>query len=189
MRPVHAIERPEQMEVLTGGYLAVKPYILRDQPDVPFGRVRVALQGPAVDEHLAGIGPQQACDHGHGRGLPCPVRPEQADGFAFAGLQTDAVHRDDIAVALTESVDFQHRRLPCWPSCINTPENPRSSCQLLLTDICRLSRGPPPSRVQTVIFRHAINFDVNHRSSAGANRPFYPSRARSVTLPDYGEHA
>jgi YVTN family beta-propeller protein len=96
------------VEVFAGGELVVKPEVLRSEADAALGGVGVAAQGSSTDEDLAGIGPQQSGDHGNGRGLPCPVRAQQADGLAFADPQRNAVHRDVAAVTLAERVGLEH---------------------------------------------------------------------------------
>jgi hypothetical protein len=96
------------MEVLAGGDFGVKADILRDQTDIALERIGITSQRAAADQDLSGIRAQQAGDDGDGGGLPGAVGSEQADGFACAGFEADAIHRDNAAVALTECDYFQH---------------------------------------------------------------------------------
>jgi hypothetical protein len=62
----------------------------------------------AFDQRFAGIGPQQSGDDGNGRRLPRAVGAKQADGLTRAGAQRDTVDGSQVAIALLQSLDFEH---------------------------------------------------------------------------------
>jgi hypothetical protein len=83
-----------------------------------FGKVTDAgLRTHRILQHIvatdadgsAGRG-DEAGDHAHGGGLARAIRPEKPEHFARLNRETDAVHRDFVAVSLGEALGFDHRR-------------------------------------------------------------------------------
>ena len=52
---------------------------------------------------------RDAADHAHRRGLPRPVRAEEAEGLASLEVEVDRVHGDEVAEALDEVARVDQR--------------------------------------------------------------------------------
>ena len=114
------IEQPVSVErrVVEGG-----PQVHR-LPDLdPFLELRLlelhadaGLEGAGVpdgvepeDLDASPVGPPQALDALHGRGLPGPVRSDQTEDLAGLHLERDIVHGHRLAVGLPDAGDADHR--------------------------------------------------------------------------------
>src|SRR6185503_5312620 len=69
----------------------------------------LAVDGAPVDAHLAGRRRELPEDAVEQRRLARAVGPDQAEDFALAHLEGNAVHRADAAERFLEALDFEHR--------------------------------------------------------------------------------
>jgi predicted Abi (CAAX) family protease len=84
--------------------------VLEDEPDVAAVRWQ---RGDVVivEQHRAGIGGQQPCDHAQQRALAHTRRAEQRDHFAGGHLQRHPVEHRAIAEAHHQITNCEHRGL------------------------------------------------------------------------------
>ena len=73
----HAAEPPGVFQQLLTAQPLEQPGLGRHHPDDRLGGGRVGPHVQPVDQDPAAVRPQQAGHHRQGRGLPCPVRPDQ----------------------------------------------------------------------------------------------------------------
>src|SRR5690606_17896193 len=76
-------------------------HVAEPQASLPIDR-------PAAPANLSAIGPREAEDAAHRRGLPRAVRAEEADDPPGARGERRPVESDDVAVALGEIDDVEH---------------------------------------------------------------------------------
>jgi hypothetical protein len=72
------VEQPaDVLHVLAAGEPFLDRRVLAGEPDSLPDAVRMLGDVDAVDERLAGVGPQERGEHPHGRGLAGTIGPEQ----------------------------------------------------------------------------------------------------------------
>src|SRR5262245_49787255 len=105
----HPVQLGVEAQVLLGAEVLVQGRILEHQADVAADLV----PGPdhVVTGHPSGAGARvdQCAQHLDGGGLAGPVRPEKAEHLAGGNLEIDPANRLDLAVALGQSGDRDHR--------------------------------------------------------------------------------
>src|SRR5262245_3316554 len=83
----HAVERPEEVEVLLGGEHRVEADLLRRQADAPSDLGRLVNRACAEHQHVAARGRQQGGEHRQRGRLPGAVGAEQAERLAGRNLE------------------------------------------------------------------------------------------------------
>ena len=82
--PLHAVEPPEEQQVLPGAQVVVQVLLLADDPDAASCRERVGRPGAAEQLDDAGRRPLDAEQHQHRRRLAGAVRTEEAVDLALS---------------------------------------------------------------------------------------------------------
>jgi hypothetical protein len=95
-----AAHRGHHVEVLLHQHLAIQRSALRQIPDAPLRRDRIADHVDAVDLDVAAVGLEVAGENLHQRRLAGAVRPQEPDHLALRDLETHAGERSDMPVAL-----------------------------------------------------------------------------------------
>jgi hypothetical protein len=103
--------------------------VFRHQRQAPGHDLRrsPAHQLLALEEDRAALGPQDARQRHHERGLARAVGPEQAGDLAGARLQAHALERLDLAVGRGQFAYLQHRALPQAASAADSSSSPSSA--------------------------------------------------------------
>ena len=68
----------------------------------------------ALKHDLTAIGPNEADDHVEGGGLPCAIRAEEADDFAGADFDIDAVHDGASVIDFSQSTRVKEAGAGGW---------------------------------------------------------------------------
>ena len=122
-----------------------QPGLGRDHSDHRLGGGRVGPHVHPVDDDPAAVRPQQARHHRQGRGLPCPVRPDQPGQGTGRDLQVNAGHRllrsEPLAEPRHRDRWFAHVCLPCLSI--------YHKLIIVISDFNRQLRGLPGAFAQT----------------------------------------
>src|SRR5688572_24714952 len=105
------IEGAKETEVADRIQLLVEGQVLGDVADALFDGTGVASDLLAVDEDLAGIGANDAADHGDGGGLSGAVGAEEAETLSFGDGEADVVDGEKVSVLFAEVGDGEHERM------------------------------------------------------------------------------
>ena len=105
---VQIVKRGEKDKVVERRQLVIQCHVLRNQADFSLDRVSIPAQGTACNEHLAGIGPQQASDDRNGSRFSRAVGPQQPHRLSRSRPQADTIDGDDLSIALVQSLYFEH---------------------------------------------------------------------------------
>ena len=106
-----AREPGEEAQVVAHGEHRVHARFLRREADQPLSLLRETGDVDAAHEHGARVGPAQARDDRHQRGLARPVRAEQPEDGPRPHLEIDAGEGGRAAVRLVQPGDGQHHRI------------------------------------------------------------------------------
>ena len=101
----HAIQAAPEEQVLLRVEHLVESDLLRDEAEEAFGLARGVPEVVFPQHDRAVVRPEQAGDHGDGRGLAGAVRPEQAEQLAARHLEGDAVNGPQFAEPLGQALD------------------------------------------------------------------------------------
>jgi hypothetical protein len=82
-----AVETGKERESFADGEFFGEPSLLQRDAEALAQFAGILLPGLAENSHFAGGGFEKAFEDFDGGGLPCPVRPEQAETFAGGDLQ------------------------------------------------------------------------------------------------------
>ena len=88
----HAAQQAVVGEQFVAGEPVEQAQVLGEDADALLGRERVVPDLDAVHRHPPGVWSQQPSHHAQRRGLPGPVRPDQAEEAAVRNVQVDPVH-------------------------------------------------------------------------------------------------
>ena len=105
----HGVESGVEAEVLLGGQVGVEGRVLEDEADVAPDLVLFGPRVVAGDRCRPGGRVRERAEDLDRRGLAGTVRPEEPEGLAPGHLEVDATYRLDLAVALGEPGDGNHR--------------------------------------------------------------------------------
>ena len=101
-----AVQVSVQQKIVERGKQRLDRILLQHRDDVTPHCQRLARDIVSRDKRTAHGRPQDGGQHANGRGLPCPVRPQQTEDLAAAYTEADAVDRDlSLAVNVTKLLD------------------------------------------------------------------------------------
>lgn len=108
VRAAQAVEFAEDPQVLLGIEFLVEREVLGHEAEIEPGRAVAGSERLAVEGERAAVGPAQAGDEGHQRGLAGPVGSEQAEELAGRNGQRDGIQGGEGTVALGDVVEGEH---------------------------------------------------------------------------------
>src|SRR5262249_37243674 len=102
----HAVEAPEELEVLAPGQALVDGRVLAGEPDSLAQQTGVLDHVEAVHAGGPAVRLEQGREDADGRGLAGAVRPEQAEHRSLLGKQINTIECSHVAVLLAESLSL-----------------------------------------------------------------------------------
>ena len=99
----------DELQDFAAPQVIVKDRVVGQVAHLAFDGGAVAVAIEAIDQHAAAAGNQDAHQHADGGGLAGPVRPQESEDFSLSHLQGKRVHGVEGAVALGQTLEYDHR--------------------------------------------------------------------------------
>src|ERR1700743_339874 len=112
---LHVTQATDQLKVFQAREMSVDMSLLRNVPKGSAIALEIQSDTLAFEEHLSGIGFEQASDDLDGSGLARTVWSQITDDLTRADTKTNLVYGGKTTVALAESFDFEHRYNLAYP--------------------------------------------------------------------------
>ena len=147
------VERRTEAQVLPSGQKGIEQRLLENHPDLLADPVVVPGAGQPVDVDDAGVEIQQRGEAGDRSGFARTILTEQGEQRPIGHLETEVVHRDNVAETSRESLDRNHAQA--------LPSRGQRSFTF---------RRPPGTRRNTALVGQRLSADTESSECAGTTK-------------------